>query len=474
MTVVLNTPAWCRIFVCAVFCLAPQVTNAIEPSIQRGENIWPSFQGPPATNVQADELPLTWSPDKNIAWKTSLPGYGQSSPVVWGSRLFVTSVSGGMKENCHVCAIDVLTGKLEWQRDFESATKVENTNYVSKAAPTPVVDEQGVVALFEVGNVVALKHDGEIRWQKNLVQEYGELSSRHGLGSSLLQYGNHVLAWIERQNDPYLLAIEKPNGKTAWKAPGLGAASWSTPALLTVDSEQHVVLSGSGLVAGYDSLNGGRLWSFDGVSGNTVPTPQPCGNGQFLLGATVGRGEESGGKAADSNGIVRVAKKAAGGYQVEFKWRCKRATSSFGSPIIHDGLAYFVNATGVLFCVDATTGDEKYSERIGDSIWATPLALGSRLYFAGKSGTTTVISAGPEYRVIAQNNLWEQAAENAGAGDSAKLTRGKPLLEKSEKPAPDPQVQFAIAAVPGRVLIRTGNAVYCLGDHAAAKLSQTP
>lgn len=270
-----------------------------------------------------------------------------------------------------------------------------------------------------------------------------------------------VFVWIERQTDPYVLAVEKATGKTVWKVPGLGAASWSTPALLPVNMDKHLVLSGSGLLAGYDPKDGKRLWSFDGLSGNTIPTPQPCGDGQFLLGATLARGEEGAGKAAASNGIIRITKNEVSNFQVDFKWQCKRATSSFGSPIIHDGLAYFVNGAGVLFCVDAESGEEVYSERIGDSIWATPLAIGNRIYFAGKSGSTTVVEAGRQFRVLAQNRLWDSEGEATDSSKNAKQQSGDLRPAASEQKQ---RVQYAIATVPGRLLIRSGDAIHCISE----------
>jgi outer membrane protein assembly factor BamB len=442
----------------AGFCLVLVAEHSAGRSYSQERSRWPAFQGPPAADLRPDELPLDWSPDRNVAWKAAISGYGQSSPVVWGSRVFVTSLSGPMKDTCHVSAIDLKTGKIEWQRDFSSATKVENSNYVSKAAPTPVADENGIVVFFEVGNLVALQHDGEVRWTVNLVEKYGELPSRHGLGSSLVQTDDLVIVWIERQTDPYLLAVRKRTGEEVWKSPGLGAASWSTPALVPVESGQHLVLSGSGALVGFEPQTGKKLWSFQEISGNTTPTPRPVGGGGFLIGATTGRGEDVSGKAAESNGLIQIRQDTKSNWDVSFAWRCKRATSSFGSPIIHDGLAYFVNATGVLFCMDAGTGAEVYSARIGDSIWATPLAVGDRIYFAGRLGTTTVVQAGREFRVFAQNQLWEVAEQPSNGSEAKQAGGGRSAAPPEQKQA----IQYAIAAVPGSLLIRSGDTLHCI------------
>jgi outer membrane protein assembly factor BamB len=266
-----------------------------------------------------------------------------------------------------------------------------------------------------------------------------------------------VFVWIERQAEPYVLAIDKATGKQIWKVEGLGAASWSTPALVTVGDKSHLVLSGSGKLAGLDPETGKRLWTFDGLAGNTIPTPQVLRNGEFLIGATVARGEEGGGRAAASNGMIAIRESSPNVFQTVFKWRCQRATSSFGSPIVHDGLTYFVNATGVMFCIDAETGVEVYSERLAESCWATPLAIGDRIYFAGKSGTTTVVQAGRQYQKLAENRLWQDLLEQP-----------KPSAEKnaeSPKPAQEqPRVVYAIMAISNQILIRSGDTLFCLKD----------
>src|SRR5687767_8049034 len=122
------------------------VANASDP-VDR----WPALFGPSSAEIRADKLPLKWSADRNVAWKAELTGVGQSSPVVWDRAVIVTSISGAMKENCHVAAFELDSGKELWQQDFLAPMQVENTNYVSKAAPTPVADGSGVVALFEGG-----------------------------------------------------------------------------------------------------------------------------------------------------------------------------------------------------------------------------------------------------------------------------------------------------------------------------------
>ncbi len=425
-------------------CVAVAVT--VGGLADAGER-WIGFQGPIAADVRAASLPLEWTPTENVAWKAEVPGYGQSSPVVWDESMYVTSVSGDMKENFHVTAW-TLDGKQRWQHDVVAASQLKNSNYVSRAAPTPVVDQAGLVVLLESGNLLALDHDGKVVWERDLVKEFGAVDSRHGLSSSVLAVGGHVVAWIEREKDPYLLAVERPTGKTAWKVEGLGATSWSTPTLLDVgNGETHLVLSGSGKLAGLNAKTGERLWSLEGIGGNTVARPQPIGTGLLLVGASEGRGGATAGAGPDSNGVVKVAK-SDDGWAADFVWRAERATSSFGSPIVHRGLAYFVNRTGVLFCLDAKTGEERYAERLPESIWATPIAVEDRVYFVGKSGTTAVVKAGDEFEILAENRSWEAGGGARKPGDFSG------------------PVQYAAVALHDRLLVRRGDVVYCFAKES--------
>lgn len=336
-----------------------------------------------------------------------------------------------------------------WKREVAAASPAENSRYVSRAAPTPVVDAEGVYCFFEGGNLLSLTHSGEIRWTRDLVKEFGEVKARHGLSASLEQLADRIFVWVERGEDPYVLAVEKSTGKDLWKIAGIGATSWASPRVLSVGGEQHLLLSAVGSVTGVSVETGERLWKVEGISGNSSPTPIPAGDGRFVVGAAAGRGETDTGKAASSNGLVVVKKTESGAYTAEYAWRAKRATCSFGSPLVHGGEVYFVNASGVLYCLDLESGEERYAQRLPDSVWATPFAVGDRAYYAGKGGAVAIVRTGPAFELIAENKTWEdsvvvapEAAGSSEKADPAKTDAPKVAPEKTggekaatEKPA---------------------------------------
>jgi outer membrane protein assembly factor BamB len=367
--------------------------------------------------------------------------------VIYGDLLVLTSVEGPEKETGIIVGLDTKTGKILWKKEIKTASGAKNNNYVSRAAPTPIIDAKQITVLFEGGNLLALDHQGRELWQRNLVEDFGEIKSRHGISSSLEQNNDTVFVWIERENEPYVLAVAKQDGTDRWKVPGLGVTSWSSPRLIPVDTSAHLVLSGVGKLAGFDPENGERLWEFDDISGNSTPTPVPLGDGRFLIGATTGRSGGGAGKAARSNGLVQIERGEDGTFKAEFIWRCKRATSSFGSPMVHEGLAYFVNRQGVIYCLNLDDGEEQFAERTADSVWATPIAAGDKLYFFGKKGTTTVIKAGKAFEELAVNRLDTDGAD----GDSAEAA-----------PARGGRVLYAVAADNDTIFLRTGNRLFCI------------
>ncbi len=402
------------------------------------------FQNGGVPQTGSGKLPTEWSPEHNIVWKNEIPGYGQSTPVVLENLLVLTAVSGEKKEKCHVLAYQTQTGKKVWQLDFQNPTPYPNTPMVSRAAPSCVAMKNMVVAFFEGGLLAGIDKDGKMIWKRNLVKEFGVIEARHGLAASLESEGDKVFAWVERADDPYILAINPLNGESFWKVDGVGATSWGSPRIVPVEGGKHLVCSAIGKIIGLDPENGQRLWEFDEISNNSSNTPVPVGIGTFLIGASEGRGEASSGNAADNNGLVEIKQDQAKQWGASFKWRAKKASSSFGSPVIAGDTAAFVNRTGVLYRLDLETGEQKYVSRTSaGGIWATPIVVGDRIYLFGRDGTTSVLSldTGEE---LSTNRCWAKLSDDANAGFGA----GKVL--------------YSALIVGEKIIIRSGDMLYAV------------
>ncbi|MFO0978784.1 MAG: PQQ-binding-like beta-propeller repeat protein [Planctomycetaceae bacterium] len=422
---------------------------------------WPGFLGAGATPIDAASIPLKWSPTENVAWDASLPGHGQSSPVIWGEKVFVTTVEGDNKETCHTLCLSLKDGAILWDHKHASTAPDPNSVYISRAAPTPVVDASHVFAFFECGDLVALTHDGKEVWTKSLSKEYSKFVNKFGLSGSPVQTETSVIVLVDDEGPSYLVAFNKADGKILWKTDRTARSSWSSPALLTIEGQPQVVVSSAGTIDGYDPVSGKMLWTFDKINGNTATTPLQAGPNQFLVAASPGRTGENAEGAKTSNALVKVTKDGDA-WKVEKVWMSSEATPSWASPFVHEGLAYWVNRQGVVYCIDAATGEQKYAKRTKQSCWATPIPVGDRIYFFGKEGATTVLAAGPEFKELAVNELWP--------ADTPPSDNGAPKVDETSADRKQANAmfsgptQYGVAAVSGSLLIRVGSHVFCIRD----------
>ncbi|MFO0943094.1 MAG: PQQ-binding-like beta-propeller repeat protein [Pirellulales bacterium] len=439
-------------------CLALLVNCSLVAALPAADNAWPAFLGAGAKGVQADRLPVTWNPAQDTKWTATLDGHGQSSPVVWNDRVFVTSVEGPMKDKYHVTCLDVASGKTVWKQTIENSVPVGNSLYVSRSAPTPVVDGKQLVTLFESGDCAAWSHDGKQLWRRNLAKECGPFEAEFGLGASLCQSDKLCFALLEHKGPSCLVALDKQTGEVAWKADRSPRASWSSPAIITVDGNPQVVVSSVGSVDGYDCQTGKQLWTLTDVGGNSGVTPIDQGDGRFLIGASGGRGGEASEAAKKSNGLVEVKRDGAS-YTAKKVWFNEEASPSWASPIVHQGLAYWVNRVGVVYCIDMATGKTVYTQRTKQSCWATPLAVQDRIYLFGKEGLCTVIAAGREFNVLAENNLWAEALVNDELPVKQEST---PEKQAGAAMFSGPTV-YGYAIAGDKIIARLGKQLFCIG-----------
>lgn len=485
------------------------------------QQTWPAFLGQGATALDPTSIPTHWSPTQNVAWSAKLPGKGQSSPIIWGDSIFVTSIEGSMKDRCHVTSLALSDGHVNWTKSFPASQTVRTNYFQSRSASTPVADAERLYAFFETGNLVALTHTGELIWQRSITEDYGLIESNIGLAASPLLVDDVVVLLVDHEGPSYLLAVDAKTGATRWKSDRDSRKSYSSPTLVKIGNTRQIVCSSDGSVDGYDPANGKRLWTFAEVGGNTSSTPLQFTDGTFLIGATPGMHNEREQAARQSNLCLKV-EQTADGYQPKVQWRTEKAMPSFGSPVVFRDHAYWVTSQGVVFCFDVKTGEQRYAQRTKQAAWVTPLGIGDRLYLFGKDGLTTALASGPEFKILAENQLWDpekmgsdsfgrdrsrgqhtsthQEAEGhakssgkqaaidikqatksddpitASAGTKAASSkppasegRRTPLTDKERQEArlrgenrfADP-IQYGVALVNGNIVIRTGEVVYCV------------
>lgn len=257
--------------------------------------------------------------------------------MIWGNRVYVTTVDGQQKETLHVICINLTDGTVLWDKAGPSSFPQKSSLYISRAAPTPVVDEHGVYAYFESGDVRALTHDGELRWSRSLTKDYGAPQNEFGLSASPVQTSDRVMILIDDAGPSYLVALDKSNGNVAWKADRTSRRSWTSPALIPFSGKMQVVVSSAGSVVGYEPSSGQQLWEFTSVGGNTGTTPVAAGDGSFLISASAGSDGKNAEQAKKSNGLMTVENRGDE-WAPRFAWTTPTTTPSWGSPTVHQDM----------------------------------------------------------------------------------------------------------------------------------------
>lgn len=360
---------------------------------------WTSFRNGGDSTIE--NLPTVWSP-ADIDWQLELEGYGQSTPVIHGQQVFVASVVGLQKEQCTIECIDLASGERTWKYEIDSAKQSPSNYMASRAAPTPVVDDQAVYVFFETGDLVAVDKAGKQLWHRVLSEEFGAFENNHGLGSSPAQNASHLFLNLEHRGPSYLVAVEKESGETAWKAGRPSGSSWSSPVVANVASSEQVIVSSAGSVASYAAKDGSELWKVDGLDGNSVPSPT-LQNNQLFIGARLPEFAEEG--SIRSNCCLKLTGESDQAPKIT--WRADKAISDYASPVVAGGYVFFINKVGVLTCLESETGKLQYRQRLAAPCWATPVVAGTKVYFFCKDGTTQVVEAGEKFNLSFENNLWD-------------------------------------------------------------------
>jgi len=418
---------------------------------------WTGFHNDGSSQSAARNLPMAWTPDKGIAWFADLPGYGQSAPVIWKSTVFITTVQGENKEKNQVTAYEVATGKVRWQKEFSSSQPVRAVYTVSRAAPTPALDKNALFVFFESGDLIALSHDGRVLWQRSLTREYGNIKGGHGIGASPAQTEDTLILLVEDVSGAYLLAVDKRTGKNRWKVERKAQNGWSSPVLLRAGSKTEVVVSSGGAVQGYALADGAKVWEVSGLTGNNIPTPAVLED-RIYIGASTSARQAGGASAAESNCCL-VRKEQGGQVSCETVWRATKAVCSYMGPLLSGDCAYYVNGTGILFCLDAKSGQQHYAERIDGECWAQPIATKEHLYFFAKNGSTTVVKPGPRFEKVASNRLWTSDSLPLPSARDAAVS--DPNARQPSAEYLDPIV-YGAAIAGDRIFVRVGTRLYCI------------
>jgi outer membrane protein assembly factor BamB len=409
---------------------------------------WHQWRGPEGNGfAPTADPPVTWGPDKHVKWKVAVPGKGESTPIVWGDRIFITTAiatdrqeekppeespeaPGGNPFRIErpttyhqfvALCYDRASGKELWRRTATQQVPHEGHHKDhGYASPSAVTDGQFVYTSFGSRGIYCWDMEGKLRWDRDL----GDLRMYRffGEGSSPVLDGQTLIVNWDHEGDSFLYALDAKTGETKWQVPREPHSSWSTPLVVESGGRKQIVVNSNSKARGYDFETGKVLWECGGQTRAIIPCPVVHEGLVYLMSGYPGSALVA--VPLDATGDISGSEKIA--------WSRNQDTPYCPSALLYDDKLYFNKSNNaILTCLDARTGKPVIEkQRLPDlsNIYASPVGAAGRIYFTGRDGTTLVLAHGPEVKVLATNKLDESIdASPALVGDEMFL-RGKEHL----------------------------------------------
>ena len=355
---------------------------------------WTRWRGPSGQGlVEGAGYVDRWSTTENVRWKTPVPGRGNSSPIVWRDRIFLTTAyEGGGRLS--VLAFKRADGTRLWET-FVPGRGGNAHGKNGHASPTSVTDGERVYASF--GSVIAaLDLDGRIVWH----QDTGAVRNYHGPAGSPLLYKDRVILYQDQSSGAFIAAFDAKTGRQLWRTARSGDVGWGTPAAVRVGDHDEIVVNGQGRVQAYDPDTGRELWSCGGTTYEVIPTPVV---GHGLLFAASGRAGPTLAIRPGGRGDVT---------RTHLAWSTPRGSPFVPSPVLVGDLLYMVNdMASIATAIHARTGEVAWQGRLGvaqrEGFSASPVAVDGKVFFTNDDGETFVLRAGPTFSLMHVNSIGE-------------------------------------------------------------------
>jgi outer membrane protein assembly factor BamB len=400
---------------------------------------WPQFRGPGARGVSDGAgLPKRWSATENVAWKADIPGLGWSSPIVSGSRVFVTTAlqegpaeepelgfylgksRAGSGLHWLLLCLDLENGRLLWKQEARAGdgTAIHLKN--SHASATPVTDGESVYAWFGAAGLFAFDAaTGKPLWNAPV----GGQRTRHdwGGGASPVLHGDRIYLVNDNEEDAFVAAFDRKSGQELWRKKRPSETNWSTPFIWESGKRTELIVPATERTISYD-LEGNELWSLRGASSITIPTPFSAHGLLYVASGYFGDTlKPLYAIRPGASGDITPAKEETSTPHIA--WLDRRAAPYNPSPLVYRDQLYVLLDQGFLASYDAVTGRESYGKQRLNAggianFTASPWASDGHIYCLSERGVTFVVEAGPQFKVIGTNDLGEPClATPALAGD---------------------------------------------------------
>lgn len=411
--------------------------------LAKGQENWPQFRGADSRGISRhDGLPVTWSATENVAWKTDIPGRGWSSPIIWGKRVFLTTVvNSGVSEEpkkglyfggnrpdapdtvhqWKVCCLDLESGTILWERQVHEGKPRSSIHLKnSYASETPVTDGERIYCYFGNLGLFAFDLEGNPAWSR----EFKPRKTRLGWGTaaSPVLHEDRIYILNDNDEDSWLLALDKKTGEQVWRIERDEKSNWSNPYIWENGLRTEIIVPATGRVISYD-LNGNELWSFRGMSSITIATPYAHDDLLYISSGYVGDAKKP---------IYAIRPGAKGDISLKpmkesgnefIAWCAWKAAPYNPTTLLYEDHLYVLLDRGWISALDPKTGETVYGRaRLppGPGFTVSPWASNGRIFCLNEDGTTFVIKTGKDYQLLATNELAEDdmcMATPAMAGD---------------------------------------------------------
>ena len=390
---------------------------------QNAMDYWPQWRGPLGTGAAVKgNPPVHFSETQNLKWKTPIPGKGHATPIVWGDNIIVETavpakfegkpnseiMEDGMSWmdvsetnlvlDYKVILVNRNDGKIIWEKTVTSEKPKERTHKLgSWASNSPCTDGERIYAYFGSRGIYCLDFDGNILWKKDFGQMEKVMS--FGEGSSPYLYNGRLFIQWDQEGDSYIYALDAKTGNEVWSDKRDENSSWATPIVVEVNGKPQVITAATNLVRSYDFNTGKVIWSCSGLTRNVIPNPKVADG---ILYVTSGYR----GNALMAIDLARAKGDISGSDVI--LWTYNQDTPYTPDDLVMGGRIYFLRANnGELTCLDAKTGEVKYSkvrlEGIND-LYSSPTGVDSKIYIVSEN-ICLVIKAGDTFEMLASNKL---------------------------------------------------------------------
>ncbi len=390
---------------------------------------WPGWRGADGSGVTTERnLPTRWSDTENVRWKIALPDRGNSTPVVWGDKIFITQALEKEQQRTLMC-LSRRDGKLLWQQAVKWDKPEESHDTNPFCSASPVTDGSRVIVWHGSAGAFCYDMNGKELWRRDL----GPQTHEWGYGSSPLLHGNLCILYHGPAKPGFLVALDIKSGEIKWKieepalqkrartdgfrgreAGGM-VGTFSSPLVVKAGGRQELIMTYPQLMCAYDPATGRELWRCDGL--NELVYASPVFADGLVIGMGGFFGSAIGVKPGGSGDVTQTAR----------VWREERAKKNrCGSAVSRDGHLYLANMEGFVECIEVKTGNLLWSERLPakgpkSESWSSMVLAGDLIYILNQSGDCTVLKASPKFEVVGTNTVGNEMCNASVAVSDGEL-----------------------------------------------------